>query len=143
MFGKPGAGKGTLSARLMGKYDVMSLSTGDLLRAHIAERTTVGKLAEGIMKRGELLPDEVVLDVVSSKLDLLKNKVRSRESRGFCDRYMTRLSSTYVTQHWILDGFPRTLGQGKLLDARLRYNYSPVLTMPPRLIWDLGRKTCH
>ena len=77
MFGKPGAGKGTLSARLTRKYDVMTVSTGDLLRAHIAEQTAIGKLADGIMKKGELLPDEVVLDVVSSKLDALRNKVRS------------------------------------------------------------------
>ena len=96
MFGKPGAGKGTLTARLVKKYDVVSLSTGDLLRRHINRRTEVGREAEQIVALGGLLPDEVMLRVVSSELDELRN------------------------QHWILDGFPRTLGQAELLDAHLR-----------------------
>lgn len=75
MFGKPGAGKGTLTARLVKKYDILSLSTGDLLRQHIAERTEVGREAEEIVACGGLLPDEVMLKVVTSKLDLLHNKV--------------------------------------------------------------------
>lgn len=102
MFGKPGAGKGTLTARLVEKYDVMSLSTGDLLRQHIAEGTDVGKEAEDIMARGKLLPDDVVLKVVASKLDRIQPK------------------------HWILDGFPRTLGQGKLLDVHLKKQNIPI-----------------
>ena len=76
MFGKPGAGKGTLTARLAQKYNILTLSTGDLLRQHIAERTEVGREAEGIIARGELVPDEIVLKVVTSKLDALQNKVR-------------------------------------------------------------------
>jgi len=102
MFGKPGAGKGTLTARLAQKYDILTLSTGDLLRMHIAERTEVGKLAEEIIARGGLVPDEVVLKVITSKLDALQNK------------------------HWILDGFPRTLGQGELLDAHLGKRNTPL-----------------
>ncbi|KAH9079530.1 ADK-domain-containing protein [Lactarius deliciosus] len=78
MFGKPGAGKGTLTTRLARKHDILSISTGDLLRQHIAEK------------------------VVSSKLDTLRHK------------------------HWILDGFPRTVGQGKLLDAHLRKQGLPL-----------------
>ena len=77
MFGKPGAGKGTLTARLVQKYDILSLSTGDLLRQHIADRTEVGQEAEPIIARGGLLPDETVLKVVTSKLDTLQNKVMS------------------------------------------------------------------
>ena len=96
MFGKPGAGKGTLTARLVKTYDVVSLSTGDLLRRHIDRRTEVGREAEEIVASGGLLPDEVMLRVVSSELDELRN------------------------QHWILDGFPRTLGQAELLDAHLK-----------------------
>jgi len=72
------------------------------LRRHIAEQTDVGKLAKEIVRKGELLPDEVVLKVVTSKLNLLKNK------------------------HWILDGFPRTLGQGELLDAHLKISNAPL-----------------
>ncbi|KAF9246305.1 ADK-domain-containing protein [Melanogaster broomeanus] len=97
MFGKPGSGKGTLSSRLVKKYDMLTVSTGDLLRQHIAERSTSSfwPTAEEIVAQGGLLPDDVMLKVVTSKLDTLNNK------------------------HWILDGFPRTLGQGKLLDTHL------------------------
>jgi len=102
MFGKPGAGKGTLSARLVKKYDIMALSTGDLLRQHIAEKTEVGREAEEIVSQGGLLPDDMVLKVVTSKLDKLHNK------------------------HWILDGFPRTLGQGELLDSHLKSQNTPL-----------------
>ncbi|KAF8163346.1 adenylate kinase [Crassisporium funariophilum] len=102
MFGKPGAGKGTLTARLAQKYDILTLSTGDLLRQHIAERTEVGREAEAIVARGGLLPDETVLKIITSKLDALQNK------------------------HWILDGFPRTVGQGELLDAHLKKRNTPL-----------------
>ncbi|KZV69499.1 adenylate kinase [Peniophora sp. CONT] len=102
MFGKPGAGKGTLSGRLVKKYELLSLSTGDLLRQHIAEKTDVGKLAEKIVASGGLIPDDIMLQVLTSKLDALRDK------------------------HWILDGFPRTLGQGKLLDAHLRAQNMPL-----------------
>ncbi|KAI0683691.1 ADK-domain-containing protein [Cytidiella melzeri] len=102
MFGKPGAGKGTLSSRLVKKYDILSFSTGDLLRQHIAERTEVGRMAETIVAAGELIPDDIMLKVVTSKLDSLHNK------------------------HWILDGFPRTLGQGKLLDQHLHERDMPL-----------------
>lgn len=102
MFGKPGAGKGTLSARLVKKYGILSLSTGDLLRQHIAEKTTVGRQAEEIVAQGGLVPDEIMLQVVTTKLDALRNK------------------------HWILDGFPRTLPQGKLLDTHLQAQNTPL-----------------
>ncbi|KAJ6547623.1 adenylate kinase [Mycena capillaripes] len=102
IFGKPGAGKGTLSARLVKKYDIISLSTGDLLRQHIVERTEVGRQAEEIVAQGKLLPDDVMLKIVASKLDHLRNK------------------------HWILDGFPRTVGQGSLLDAHLKKQGTPL-----------------
>lgn len=75
MFGKPGAGKGTLSQRLIKKYDLVSVSTGDLLRRHIAERTDIGREAEKIVARGGLIPDEIVLKVVTNELDGLRNKV--------------------------------------------------------------------
>ncbi|KAF9464751.1 adenylate kinase-domain-containing protein [Collybia nuda] len=118
MFGKPGAGKGTLTARLVKKYDIVSLSTGDLLRQHIAEGTEVGREADDIVARGGLLPDEVMLKVVTSKLDLVHNK------------------------HWILDGFPRTLGQGELLNSHLKAKNTPLslivnLDVPDEVI--LGR----
>jgi len=119
MFGKPGAGKGTLSARLVEKYDILSLSTGDLLRQHIAERTDIGREAEDIVAQGGLLPDQFVLKVVTSKLD-----------------------SRLQNKHWILDGFPRTLGQAQLLDGHLKNQNMPLtlvinLDVPDKII--LGR----
>ncbi|KIK57766.1 hypothetical protein GYMLUDRAFT_75377 [Collybiopsis luxurians FD-317 M1] len=102
MFGKPGAGKGTLSSRLVKKYDIVSISTGDLLRMHIQERTEVGRIAEEIVAQGGLVPDELMLQVVTSKLDLIPNK------------------------HWIVDGFPRTLAQGELLNAHLSKQHTPL-----------------
>lgn len=114
MFGKPGSGKGTLTARLAQKYDILSLSTGDLLRQHIAEGTDIGKEAEQIISRGELVPDEVVVKVITSKLDALQNKVSGfNEGSG--------IAQANILQHWILDGFPRTVRQGELLDAHLKY----------------------
>ena len=76
MFGKPGAGKGTLTTRLAQKYDIVTLSTGDLLRQHIAEQTEIGREAESIVARGGLVPDAMMLEIVTSKLNGLQNKVR-------------------------------------------------------------------
>jgi nucleoside-triphosphate--adenylate kinase len=83
MFGKPGAGKGTLTLRLAQKYNILTLSTGDILRQQILDQTEVGKEAEAIIARGGLLPDDTILKVVSSKLDALQNKVMSISYRGF------------------------------------------------------------
>ncbi|TFK54767.1 ADK-domain-containing protein [Heliocybe sulcata] len=102
IFGKPGAGKGTLSGRLVKKYDITSLSGGDLLRHEISERTEIGKVAESIMANGDLVPDDLVLKIISSKLDQIRNK------------------------HWILDGFPRTLAQGEMLDRHLKARATPL-----------------
>ncbi|KAG6376353.1 adenylate kinase [Boletus reticuloceps] len=118
MFGKPGAGKGTLSSRLVKKYDILTISTGDLLRQHIAEGTQVGRQAGEIVAQGGLVPDDLMLKVVTSKLDALHDR------------------------HWILDGFPRTLGQGKLLDTHLESQNKPLtlivnLDIPDEVI--LGR----
>ncbi|KAH7889354.1 ADK-domain-containing protein [Phlebopus sp. FC_14] len=102
MFGKPCAGKGTLAARLSRKYDILAISTGDLLRQHISERTDIGRQAEGIVATGGLLSDELMLDLVASKLD------------------------TVQTKNWILDGFPRTQRQGRLLDNYLQRQNTPL-----------------
>lgn len=78
MFGKPGAGKGTLAQRLVKKYDLVTVSAGDLLRQHINERTDIGREAEEIVARGGLIPDGTMLRVVTNKLNGLKNKVSTR-----------------------------------------------------------------
>jgi len=102
MFGKPGAGKGTLSTRLTQKYDISFLSTGDLLRQEIATKTEIGKVAEDIVASGGFLPDDIMIRIIAGKLDMLRDKP------------------------WILDGFPRTLGQGELLDSHLRNSGKPL-----------------
>ena len=120
MFGKPGAGKGTLTARLAQKYDILTLSTGDLLRQHIADRTEVGQEAEAIIASGNLLPDDTVLKVVTSKLDALQNKVMSI----FYSTMFYLPTILMYLQHWILDGFPRTIGQAELFNAHLKLFFS-------------------
>ncbi|KAI6028728.1 ADK-domain-containing protein [Pisolithus orientalis] len=102
MFGKPGSGKGTLSSRLVKKYDVMSLSTGDLLRQHIAERTAVGRQAESIVAQGGLVPDEIMLQVVTIKLDGLRNRV----VRGFSE---TEVDVQFDQSHYRAQNTPLSL----------------------------------
>jgi len=102
MFGKPGSGKGTLSSRLVNKYDVSFISTGDSLRRHIAEKSEIGRAAEEQVARGAFVPDEIMLGVVQSELD---------ELRG---------------QNWILDGFPRTLPQARMIDEHLAHRGTPL-----------------
>ncbi|KAG6328291.1 hypothetical protein ID866_10798 [Astraeus odoratus] len=102
IFGKPCTGKGTLASKLAEKYDIHSISTGDLLRQHILERTDIGKGAEEIVANGGLLPDELMLGLVTQTLDKLRNK------------------------NWILDGFPRTQRQGRLLDNYLEQQNLPL-----------------
>lgn len=96
LFGPPGAGKGTQSALLIEKYDLIHLSTGDLLRAQIAAGTELGLRARTLMDQGVLVPDEVVIGMIESQLALY------RRAKGF-----------------IFDGFPRTTAQAAALDALL------------------------
>ncbi|HET6245744.1 MAG: adenylate kinase [Bacteroidetes bacterium] len=96
LFGPPGAGKGTQSEKLIEKYKLIHLSTGDILRSEIAAGTALGLEAKKIMDQGILVPDEVVIGMISSKLDQNKN------AKGF-----------------IFDGFPRTVAQAKALDRLL------------------------
>jgi hypothetical protein len=95
VFGKPGVGKGTLSQRLVEKYDLVTVSTGDLVRQHINERTDVGREAEEIVARGGLIPDAIMLKVVTDKLNGLRNKVSIRVVSPvnwlFMARYMARI----------------------------------------------------
>jgi adenylate kinase len=96
LLGPPGAGKGTQAARLKERYGLAHLSTGDMLREAVAEGSEVGKEAEGIMARGQLVPDELVNRVVADRI------VKPDCAQGF-----------------ILDGFPRTIAQAEALDALL------------------------
>ena len=100
LLGPPGAGKGTQAKRLAERYEFPQLSTGDILREHVALETTLGKQAKTIMDRGELVPDQMVEDMVASRLR------RADCHRGF-----------------ILDGFPRTVAQAEWLDKFLQEKF--------------------
>mgnify|MGYP000356027080 CR=1 FL=1 len=106
LFGPPGAGKGTQSERLIQKYNLVHLSTGDILRGEITEGTELGIEAKKLMDQGILVPDEVVIGMISNKLDLNKN------AYGF-----------------IFDGFPRTVAQAEALDNVLKSKSSRISGM--------------
>jgi len=99
IFGAPGSGKGTQSAKLIEKYGLKHVSTGDLLRAEIKANSPLGQMAESYMSKGQLVPDEVVIGMLD---ELIK---KNSDVKGF-----------------IFDGFPRTLEQGKALDEMLEKN---------------------
>ncbi len=96
IFGPPGSGKGTQSVKLAEKFNLLHLSTGDMLRAEIAAGTEIGKKMSAIMAKGELVPDEVVIDMIASKIDSAKGYA------GF-----------------LYDGFPRTIAQTIALEKML------------------------
>jgi len=103
LFGPPGAGKGTQSAKIIEKYSLMHISTGDLFRKHLKEGTPLGKLAQDYMSKGNLVPDQLVIDMVDDKIK------SSGQIAGI-----------------IFDGFPRTTPQAEALDKLLASKNAPI-----------------
>lgn len=106
LFGPPGSGKGTQSTKLIEKYNLVHLSTGDILRGEIAAQTPLGIEAKKKMEKGELVSDDIVIGMISNKLD------NNASAKGF-----------------IFDGFPRTTAQAKALDTLLTQKGTAITVM--------------
>jgi adenylate kinase len=123
MLGPPGAGKGTQARRICERYDIELIGTGDIFRENVQRGTELGSLAKTYMDAGELVPDDVVVEMVAAALDALE---------GF-----------------ILDGFPRTTAQAEALELRLDAMGRPLSTALAFAVSDelavkrlAGRRTC-
>ena len=103
LFGPPGSGKGTQSERLVEKYGLVHLSTGNLLREEISQKTPLGLEAKSFVDKGQLVPDEVVIGMVDSYFD------RHKDARGF-----------------LFDGFPRTVAQAVALDKLMELKETAI-----------------
>ncbi|MFT4733388.1 MAG: adenylate kinase [Marivirga sp.] len=106
LFGPPGAGKGTQSEKIINKYKLTHIATGDLFRKHLGEGTELGKLAQQYMDEGNLVPDQVVIGMVDEKLK------EGAGSHGF-----------------IFDGFPRTVPQAEALETLLKQKGQAIAGM--------------
>jgi len=127
LLGAPGVGKGTQAKEIVAAWGIPQISTGDILRANVAGNTELGKKAKAIMDRGELVPDDLVNDMVAD-----------------------RLQQPDIANGYILDGFPRTLGQAEWLDGYLARQPGslPVIAVSIKVGYTqllrriTGRRTC-
>jgi adenylate kinase len=125
LLGAPGVGKGTQAKLLMEEFSIPQISTGDLLRANREQRTTLGMVAEELMAKGQLVPDDLVNEMVSE-----------------------RLAQPDTEHGYILDGFPRTLNQAEWLDTKLVAYMLPVvavsMVVDERVLLEriTGRRMC-
>lgn len=120
-LGAPGAGKGTQAKRVSEKYNIPHISTGDILRANIKAETELGKLAKSYIDQGKLVPDEVIIKVMES-----------------------RLSEPDCKNGYLLDGFPRTIEQAKALDKITKVALAVNIVVNPEVVVSriAGRRMC-
>jgi len=118
LFGPPGAGKGTQSERLIEKYGLVHLSTGDIFRANIKGETALGTLAKTYIDKGQLVPDEVTIGLLTSEVE------KYNDPKGF-----------------IFDGFPRTTAQAEALDTYLNAKEKPITMMLALVVPEEELKT--
>ena len=126
MLGAPGAGKGTQADKICAKYNIPHISTGDIFRANIKNNTELGQKAKSYMDKGELVPDELVVDLV-----------------------VDRIKADDCTNGYVLDGFPRTIPQAEALDTALaaindKVDYAINVEVPDENIINRmsGRRAC-
>jgi adenylate kinase len=121
IFGPPGSGKGTYASRLQPKLGVDVIATGDLMREIMKEDTPLGRKVKGFVEKGQLVPDDVVVEVLKQRL------AKSAGKKGF-----------------ILDGFPRTIDQAKALEKLVKIDGIIVLTVPDQIIIERlsSRRIC-
>ena len=118
-MGPPGAGKGTISSRLVESFKMEHLSSGDLLRSQMDKGTEAGKAAERFVQEGKLVPDKAMVDLIMGEISTRAVQGRARPRR------------------WLLDGFPRTLGQARELAKQQPVDVVISLDVPRETI--LGR----
>ena len=118
LLGPPGAGKGTQASRIGEKLDIPHLSTGEMLRAAVRSGTDIGKTADAVMERGELVPDELIVAVL-----------------------IERIAQPDATHGFVLDGFPRTIAQAEAFDdllhaAQLTLDHAVELKIDEKILLD-------
>src|SRR5690625_398072 len=118
LFGTPGSGKGTQAKKSAEKFELLHISTGDLLRKEIGEQTKLGKLAKSYIDKGQLVPDEVTIGMLQSALD--------------------QKGSTFGV---IYDGFPRTVDQARALDQMLDESDDEIDLLIS--LKEIGRASCR
>jgi adenylate kinase len=121
LLGAPGAGKGSQATKISTAYGIPHISTGDILRRNIKEQTELGKMAKVFIDKGQLVPDEVVIGIVKSRLD------EDDAKNGY-----------------ILDGFPRTIAQAEALDKVASIDFVINIVVPFEVIEErlTGRRVC-
>jgi len=125
LFGPPGSGKGTQATRVAGRLGIPHVATGDMLRAEVAKGSALGLEAKPIMESGALIPDQLVVRMIG-----------------------TRLDQPDATHGALLDGFPRTLAQAEALNAMLQQRGQGVgvvidLQVPETALWERMQKRAH